>query len=662
MATGALVLSDIGRLTGLVRRWRAVGEGDAVVVVDGLVVPEHERLDRRILAERRPQFLEGVAKEASLGGRWLDVEPVALRFELGELAPARVDGGRGAARVTFPAGDLDVQVVNTAREIVALARELDPRAVGERDHMAGCQRLAHVQIEHGDALKVVARLQHENVAYPFGLRCARVAFAVQPGGAHDDGRQRGDRVGDPLCLAAADCGQRHQDVRALLLRRIHTARNGFFDVRRALCRGRLAEADEPHPDPPDVTDDFIGEGRRAAPVDDRRRRRRLGELRQPTHPMVGPIVHAGGERGEAQLAQHVCDGLRFGLVLVGALSLELFVHEKEGSRSGDQRRRCARVLAFHPCSEVVQPPQLVLRAPTRLEGPRQVAHQVKAHRGRPGVRSRRPQVPRGSARTAPFARREPEREYKDGEEQGAMVNPHFVPWKPRIDTLSPWMSSGENPPPRGVPRPLSGGPVKFGPYWLDARLAVGGTAEVYVARPIDPKATPRKLIVKRLLPHFASDPEGHTMFEREAALHASVHHENVVRVYASVMAGGEPWLAMELIDGCDLYRLLRRVAGDGKRLASSVAAYIARQVLSALSSVHQARDARGLPMPIVHRDVTPSNIYLSVRGDVKLGDFGIARANRATLRSAESDMLKGKLAYLAAEQVAGEPFDSRAEL
>jgi serine/threonine protein kinase len=224
------------------------------------------------------------------------------------------------------------------------------------------------------------------------------------------------------------------------------------------------------------------------------------------------------------------------------------------------------------------------------------------------------------------------------------------------------MSSGENPPMRGVPRPLSGGPVKFGPYWLDARLAVGGTAEVYVARPIDPKVKPAKLIVKRLLPHFASDPEGHTMFEREAALHASVHHENVVRVYASGMAGGEPWLAMELVDGCDLYRLLRRVASDGKRLGPSIAVYVARQVLSALGSVHDARDARGQPMSIVHRDVTPSNIYLSILGDVKLGDFGIARANRATLRSAGSDMLKGKLAYLAPEQVAGEPFDSRADL
>src|SRR5579864_7991590 len=224
------------------------------------------------------------------------------------------------------------------------------------------------------------------------------------------------------------------------------------------------------------------------------------------------------------------------------------------------------------------------------------------------------------------------------------------------------MPSGENPPSRGMPRPLSGGPVKFGPYWLEGRLAVGGTAEVYVARPVDPKATPRKLIVKRLLPHFVTDPEGRTMFEREAALHASVHHENVVRVYASGMAGDEPWLAMELVNGCDLYRLLRRMSADGRRLGPQIAAYVARQVLSALGSVHDARDARGQPMWIVHRDVTPSNIYLSVQGQVKLGDFGIARANRATLRSAGSDMLKGKLAYLAPEQVAGEPFDYRADL
>ncbi|HEY1692589.1 MAG TPA: serine/threonine-protein kinase [Polyangiaceae bacterium] len=224
------------------------------------------------------------------------------------------------------------------------------------------------------------------------------------------------------------------------------------------------------------------------------------------------------------------------------------------------------------------------------------------------------------------------------------------------------MPSGENLP-RGVPRPLSGGSVKFGPYWLDSRLAVGGTAEVYVARPIDANAQPRKLIVKRLLPHFVTDVEGRTMFEREAALHMAVHHPNVVEVFGSGMDGDEPWLAMELVDGCDLYRLLRRLTGDSRKLPPSVAMYVARCVLLALESVHGAADVSGQPLGIIHRDVTPSNLYLSRDGQVKLGDFGIARsASRATMRSAGSAMLKGKFAYLSPEQVAGEPFDQRADL
>ncbi len=225
------------------------------------------------------------------------------------------------------------------------------------------------------------------------------------------------------------------------------------------------------------------------------------------------------------------------------------------------------------------------------------------------------------------------------------------------------MPSGENLP-RGVPRPLTGGPVKFGPYWLDSRLAVGGTAtKVYVARPIDATAQPRRLVVKRLLPHFATDPEGRTMFEREAALHAAVHAPNVVEVFGSGMDGDEPWLAMELVDGCDLYRLLRRLVSDGRKLPFGVSVHVAREVLRALESVHGARDAAGQPLGIIHRDVTPSNLYLSCTGEVKLGDFGIARsASRATMRSAGSAMLKGKFAYLSPEQVAGEPFDQRADL
>ncbi len=230
----------------------------------------------------------------------------------------------------------------------------------------------------------------------------------------------------------------------------------------------------------------------------------------------------------------------------------------------------------------------------------------------------------------------------------------------------------DNPPKRGVPQPIRGGPIKFGPYLLDARIAVGGTAEVYLARPRPETASApernganvEKLIVKRLLPHFLSDPDGRTMFEREAQLHAAVTHPNVVKVFESGLSeSGEPYLAMEYIDGVDAYRLLRRIHKDGRLCPPHVSVHIIREVLKALASVHGAQDPAGTPLGIIHRDVTPSNLYLSKEGDVKLGDFGIARSTRrATMRNAASAMLKGKIAYLAPEQVAGEPFDSRADL
>ena len=209
-------------------------------------------------------------------------------------------------------------------------------------------------------------------------------------------------------------------------------------------------------------------------------------------------------------------------------------------------------------------------------------------------------------------------------------------------------------------------PFRFGPFFLDARIAVGGTAEVYLARPATADSgLPDKLVVKRLLPHFASDPEGRTMFDREARLHAAVTHDNVVTVFgAGADVRGEPYLAMEYIDGVDGYRLLRRLRQEDELLPVGVAVYIAREVLRALESVHAARDPlSGGALGIVHRDVTPSNIYLSKDGKVKLGDFGIARSTtRTTLRSDAGHVLKGKFAYLAPEQVAGEGSDHRADL
>jgi serine/threonine protein kinase len=152
---------------------------------------------------------------------------------------------------------------------------------------------------------------------------------------------------------------------------------------------------------------------------------------------------------------------------------------------------------------------------------------------------------------------------------------------------------------------------------------------VYLAQPLDPGAQPRKLVVKRLLPHFMSDPEGRTMFEREAALHGAVSHPNVVRVFGSGSVGDEPWLAMEFVDGCDLFRLLRRLSSGGANARPvGVGPHHARAAPRARAALIPRAIPREQPMAIIHRDVTPSNIYLSTDGRVKLGDFGIARSDR----------------------------------
>ncbi len=207
----------------------------------------------------------------------------------------------------------------------------------------------------------------------------------------------------------------------------------------------------------------------------------------------------------------------------------------------------------------------------------------------------------------------------------------------------------------------SGAQQPFGPFVLERRIAVGGSAEVFLARPklgIQPAA---RLVVKKLL-RAARETGDFDALEREAELHRAVAHPNVVTVFGAGMVGDEPYLAMEYVDGVDLYRLLRRADADARKFPAGLAAFIARRVAGALAAVHAARDAEGNALHIVHRDVTPSNIYLSIDGQVKLGDFGIARFEQRVKPTQPSTGLKGKFGYLAPEQVAGEPFDHRADL
>jgi serine/threonine-protein kinase len=214
-----------------------------------------------------------------------------------------------------------------------------------------------------------------------------------------------------------------------------------------------------------------------------------------------------------------------------------------------------------------------------------------------------------------------------------------------------------------VPEDTKGkAPQPFGPFVLERRIAVGGSAEVFLARPKLGTQPAAHLVVKRLLRSVREGGEFDAL-EREAELHRAVRHPNVVDVYGAGMVGDEPYLALEYVDGVDLYRLLRRAESEQRRFPPALAAHIAREVAEALTAVHGARDSEGNGLHIVHRDVTPSNILLSIDGDVLLGDFGIARfEHRMKPAQGSGGGLKGKFGYLSPEQVAGEPSDHRADL
>jgi len=201
-------------------------------------------------------------------------------------------------------------------------------------------------------------------------------------------------------------------------------------------------------------------------------------------------------------------------------------------------------------------------------------------------------------------------------------------------------------------------PQKFGRYILTRRIAVGGMSEIFLAHHTstdDSRAN--RVVVKRILSSLAQDPSFVGLFINEASLAAQMDHPNIVRVYDFGEFEGQLYIVMEYIDGVDGWRLIRH----GSPLGVPVSLYILREVLKGLDFVHSFRDLNGRPMGIVHSDVSPSNIYISRLGEVKLGDFGIAKVEheQGPKRSA---VPKGKFGYMAPEQVVGEPYDHRADL
>jgi serine/threonine-protein kinase len=201
---------------------------------------------------------------------------------------------------------------------------------------------------------------------------------------------------------------------------------------------------------------------------------------------------------------------------------------------------------------------------------------------------------------------------------------------------------------------------KLGRYRLEERLGLGGTAEVWKATLDGPQGFRRTVVLKRLLPELVADPAAVALLQAEARLSARLHHPAIVQVLELAELDGEWVLALEHVDGCDLRRLLRAQSEAGPP-DPGLGAFVVHEVCRALAYAHALAGESGAPLEIIHRDVSPSNVMLSSAGAVKLVDFGLAKA-LAAADATRTGALKGNLAYMAPEQLAGRSLDARADL
>jgi serine/threonine protein kinase len=205
------------------------------------------------------------------------------------------------------------------------------------------------------------------------------------------------------------------------------------------------------------------------------------------------------------------------------------------------------------------------------------------------------------------------------------------------------------------------GDATYAGYALEALIGKGGMAEVYRARVLDGPRTGQTVAVKRLLPALARKEGYVTLFEREGRLTQMLCHHAIVSVYETGVAGGTPYIVMEYVDGRNLRQILAQCAARGILLPVDFGVFVAHVIAGALAYAHEARDPVGQPMAVVHCDVSPSNVFISRRGEIKLGDFGVAQT-AAVREGLGGQGAFGKVRYLAPEQIRGEPPTPRVDL
>jgi eukaryotic-like serine/threonine-protein kinase len=203
-------------------------------------------------------------------------------------------------------------------------------------------------------------------------------------------------------------------------------------------------------------------------------------------------------------------------------------------------------------------------------------------------------------------------------------------------------------------------PARLGRYELLGHLATGGMAEIHLARLAGEGGFEKVVVVKRLLPELVASPAYVAMFLDEGKLVARLDHPNICEVYELGRDGAEYYLAMPYLEGVPVHELIARPRDPDRASQLRVAAAVIVQACEGLHHAHELRDADGAPAGLVHRDVSPSNLFVTASGIVKVLDFGIAKVRGAA--ETEVGTVKGKSQYMAPEQLLGDPVDRRCDV
>ncbi len=204
-------------------------------------------------------------------------------------------------------------------------------------------------------------------------------------------------------------------------------------------------------------------------------------------------------------------------------------------------------------------------------------------------------------------------------------------------------------------------PEMLGRYELERRIAAGGMGEVHLARQAGPGGFSRKCVIKRMHAAVSRDPEFVRMFLAEARVTAHLSHPNIAQLYDFGQADGVYYLAIEYVPGASLHALNRTFRDSNRFVPTAASLKIIAEAARALEYAHTALDEDGKPLRLVHRDVSPGNVLVSTSGGVKLIDFGVAKVAAASVVT-QNGVVKGKIQYMAPEQVMGEPIDARTDL